>query len=283
MKKRKILLSVALATLFTLVPLSACGSQTPPKTDGEVSASDETTLSPENGFNSDTGGSDAVISPPESSEESSEDLTPTPKKEYDRYVRCTGNNVNLRSGAGTNYNAVGTAEKDTTYQVLGEYNGWYKTQYKNSVVYISSKYVKEFSLEKSENDEVEEVLAVGYKLIGTKYVFGATRLHDGKGNFLYGFKATKFDCSSFTQYAFYYGADVLLNTTTRTQVKQGTFVKRNDLARGDCIYFTNAERKHLTGVERIGHVAIYLGEGYILHTASDFARIEKISSARWEN
>ena len=47
------------------------------------------------------------------------------------------------------------------------------------------------------------------------------------------------------------------------------------------MFFTNASRKNNTGVERIGHVAMYLGDNYILHTASDYAKIEKISSTRW--
>ena len=123
----------------------------------------------------------------------------------------------------------------------------------------------------------------GYSLIGVPYVYGAVRVHDGYGNRLSSFNKNKFDCSSLTQYAFYYGAGVLLGTTTRTQVKQGSFVKRSNLQRGDCIYFTNDERRHLSGIERIGHVAIYLGEGYILHTASDFARIEKLTDKRWNN
>ena len=49
----------------------------------------------------------------------------------------------------------------------------------------------------------------------------------------------------------------------------------------DCIFFTNEERQYKTGVERIGHVAIYLGDDYILHTASDYARIEKMTAKRW--
>ena len=35
-----------------------------------------------------------------------------------------------------------------------------------------------------------------------------------------------------------------------------------------------------TGVERIGHVALYLGDNYILHTASDYAVIEQMSATR---
>ena len=287
MKKRKMLLTALLVSLFALTPLTACNASVP-QSEGDVSSSSDFIESGDNLS------SELFPEPPEGetpSPEQPEEPTPdipdqepaTPQKQYDRYIRCTGDSVNLRSGAGTGYSVLGTAEKGTTYQVLNEKNGWYKTQYKGVTAYLSASYAKEFSLEKSENAAVEEVLAVGYKLIGTKYVFGATRLHDGKGNLLYGFKATRFDCSSLTQYVFYYGAGVLLGTTTRAQVKQGSFVKRSNLQRGDCMYFTNDERRHLSGIERIGHVAIYLGEGYILHTASDFARIEKLTDKRWNN
>ena len=125
------------------------------------------------------------------------------------------------------------------------------------------------------------MLNKGYSLLGTPYVYGAVRLHDGKGNLLKGFTAQKFDCSSLVQYVFYHGAGKMLNTTTRTQVSQGQYVAPSDLQRGDCIYFTNAERYYKTGVERVGHVAVYLGNNYILHTASDYARIESISTQRW--
>ena len=64
------------------------------------------------------------------------------------------------------------------------------------------------------------------------------------------------------------------------QVKQGTPVGFDDLERGDLMFFTNSSRYHLTGTERVGHVAIYLGDNYILHTASDHAVIEPISPAR---
>ena len=40
-------------------------------------------------------------------------------------------------------------------------------------------------------------------------------------------------------------------------------------------------RKDKVGVERVGHVALYLGDNWILHTASDYAKIEQISAKRW--
>lgn len=205
----------------------------------------------------------------------------TPTLQTAEYIRCTGDGVNLRSGAGTDYAVIGSAEKDTVYAVLGKTGSWYKTYYRGKIAYLYASYASVFTLQKSENPEVEAVLDNGYQQIGVPYVYGAVRLHDGKGNLLGGFTAQKFDCSSLVQYIFYKGAGVLLNTTTRTQSVQGKSVPKSQLQRGDCIYFTNAEREDKTGVERIGHVAVYLGNDYILHTASDYARIEKISAKRW--
>lgn len=198
-----------------------------------------------------------------------------------QYIRCSADNVNIRSGAGTSYSVLGSAEKGTTYAVLGKSGNWYKTYYRGKIAYLHAEYATVFTIEKSDDETIEDVLSEGYKLIGVPYVYGAVRLHDGKGKMLGGFSAQKFDCSSLVQYVFYKGANELLQVTTRTQVVQGKPVKKSQLQRGDCLFFTNESREHLTGIERVGHVAIYLGDNYILHTASDYARIEKISAKRW--
>ena len=204
-----------------------------------------------------------------------------PTAQYTKYIRCTGDSVNLRSGAGTEFAVLGQAEKGETYAVVGQTGNWYKTYYRGKTAYFYASYAAVFSIKQSANEQVENVLNEGYKLLGVPYVYGAVRLHDGNGKLLGGFSAQRFDCSSLVQYVFYKGADKLLQVNTRTQVKQGKYVKPSELARGDCIFFTNEERKYNTGIERVGHVAIYLGDNYILHTASDHARIEKISAARW--
>lgn len=230
--------------------------------------------------NGSVGEDDGSTTPPVSKPEQPPTPPATPVQKKAEYIRCIGNNVNVRAGAGTNFSVLGQAEAGTMYAVIGKSGNWYKTYYKNQVAYLYAEYASVFTLQKTD-DETENVIEEGYKLIGTPYVYGAVRLHDGKGNLLKNFSAKKFDCSSLIQYIFYKGAGKLLDVTTRTQVKQGQYVKRADLQRGDCIYFTNAEREHKTGVERIGHVAIYLGDNYILHTASDYARIEKMSAKRW--
>ncbi len=275
MKKRTLLWIATFAAILTpLAALTACKKDTPPTlldSNSEISA-----ILPD---------ADAPHESEISSENMSEsvpELTPepTPIPTTEQYIRCTGDSVNLRSGAGTGYSVLGRAEKNTSYALLGKTGSWYKTYYRGKIAYISASYVSVFTLEKSD-DKTEDVLEQGYKLIGTPYVYGAVRLHDGKGNFLKGFTAQKFDCSSLVQYVFYQGAGKILDVNTRTQVKQGKYVSRSALQRGDCIYFTNEERQNKTGVERIGHVAIYLGNDYILHTASDYARIEKMTAKRW--
>ncbi|MDD6994883.1 MAG: C40 family peptidase [Candidatus Borkfalkiaceae bacterium] len=246
-----------------------------------------------------TGGNESLFPPGENvpSEETPEESAPSPPDESPAlpppeeeenaeeeeneqlYICCEGSGVNLRSGAGSGYTVVATAEKGTSYAVAEKTGGWYCVYYRGKKVYLSAIYAREVTLKKSDA-AVEAVLEEGYKLIGTPYVYGAVRLHDGNGNLLRGFTKNAFDCSSLTQYTFFTGAHVLLGTTTRIQVREGTYVKRSELRRGDCIYFTNASRYYNTGIERVGHVAIYLGEGYILHTSSDYARIEKLTAAR---
>lgn len=204
-----------------------------------------------------------------------------PKEKTTSYIKVISDGVNIRSGAGTDFSAVGTAEKSTMYTLIGEENGWYKTRYRNKTVYISKKYCVVTQMKSSEKESIEAVIAEGTNHLGTPYVYGAVRYHDGAGNRLKGFTTNAFDCSSLMQYMFFKGADKLLQVNTRTQVFQGTTVKKADLKRGDLMFFTNASRKNNTGVERIGHVAIYLGDNWILHTASDYAKIEQISSLRW--
>lgn len=210
--------------------------------------------------------------------------TPTvqpPKQTTVDYIVVTTDGVNIRTGAGSMYSSAGVAEKSTLYSLQGNENGWYKTRYKNKTVYISEKYCAIKKFDKSSNEKVEKVISEGVNHLGTAYVYGAVRYHDGKGNLLKNFTTAAFDCSSLMQYMFYKGANKLIDVTTRTQVVQGATVSKANLKRGDLMFFTNSSRKNLTGIERIGHVALYLGNNYILHTASDYAKIEQISSTRW--
>ena len=194
------------------------------------------------------------------------------------YVRATAD-VNVRAGNSTDYPVIGVLQKGDMVRYDGEDDGWYVTVYKDQVAYVSMKYSEKVEMQKA-SDVIEKVIDYGCEKLGMVYVYGAIRLHDGDGIINSNFDDTEFDCSSLMQYVYFYGADVILDVTTRTQSVQGVAVDREDVQRGDLMFFTNADRVDNTGIERIGHVAMYLGDGYILHTASDHAVIEKISEVR---
>ncbi len=192
--------------------------------------------------------------------------------------------VNVRSGAGVSYKSVGKLDKNDMLVYLGTKSGWYITAFKGKTAYVSanSMYTSLVSFEKSPSAIVENIIGVGYFQLGYPYVWGSERYHWGNGVLNKNFVEGRFDCSALVQYMFFVGADIILGLTTREQVKQGVSVAKSDIKRGDLLFFTNSSRYYNTGIERVGHVALYLGQNYILHTASDHAVIEPISSLRWD-
>ena len=262
MKKLKYLLAALAASFVTVLPLAVgCANDKDEKQEQQIVQNTPEIQAPQD---------EPQVEPEEQN-----------KAKTVSYFTVTTNGVNIRSGAGTGYSVRGQAEKLTLYSFSEKSGEWYKTGYRNKAGYISSKYCTLVNMPSSGNEIIEAVIEEGCKLLGTPYVYGAVRLHDGKGNFYKSFTTDEFDCSSLMQYIFYKGAGKLLDVNTRTQVYQGTTVTRAQLKRGDLMFFTNASRKNNKGVERIGHVALYLGDNYILHTASDYAKIEQSSSTRW--
>jgi cell wall-associated NlpC family hydrolase len=206
---------------------------------------------------------------------------PTPVQKT-TYIQILTDNLNVRKAASASSASLGQVDRGVSMAYLGKEGSFYKTYYKNTVAYVSAKAAYTATYETlSASEKIEKIVEEGTKLIGTPYVYGAVRYHDGNGNTNSSFTVAKFDCSSLTQYIFYKGASRLLQVTTRTQIYQGTHVEKSDLQRGDLIFFTNSSRYNNKGIERVGHVALYLGDNRILHTASDYCKIEEISATRW--
>lgn len=215
----------------------------------------------------------------EEQEEQSPEEQPAPTPKYDVMVMSNVNNLNVRSGKGSGYSALGSINAKDMLAYVSTEGGWYKVRYKRGYGYVSASYTQIKYMLMSDNQAVEDVLHIAKGLMGYPYVWGAQRYHWGNGILNHNFVQGQFDCSSLVQYVFYIGAGVVLDVNTRTQVYQGRTV--SELTRGDVMFFTNADRVGLSGLDRVGHVAIYLGDNYILHTASDYAVIEPISSLRW--
>ncbi len=107
----------------------------------------------------------------------------------------------------------------------------------------------------------DKIIATGEKFMGTPYRLGANYAKEGK-----------FDCSAFTQHVFKQNG-IDLPRSSRSQSKVGVDVPRNQLQKGDLLFFK------LRGKSQIGHVAIYAGNGKVLHTwGPGGVRYDKLST-----
>jgi peptidoglycan DL-endopeptidase CwlO len=135
-------------------------------------------------------------------------------------------------------------------------------------------------------ERVERTIAAGMNYLGTPYEYGSDR-----GNTL------TFDCSDFTRQVFKEGMGITLPSDSRqqgTHVKGKSTVVKNwqDLKRGDLMFFMSykgTKESSYSSVNKstavITHVAIYLGDGKMLHTYSKESggvKIDTIDNRHWE-
>lgn len=102
--------------------------------------------------------------------------------------------------------------------------------------------------------KADALIVKGMSFLGTPYVFGAK---EGQTD--------TFDGSSFLQYLFA-TQEVSLLRDVGLQSERGTEVSIDELREGDLVFFTTPKRENKEGTEQIGHVAVYMGNGLILHT-----------------
>jgi hypothetical protein len=103
----------------------------------------------------------------------------------------------------------------------------------------------------------DSIISLGRRFMGTPYVFGSPA----------GYTRT-FDCSTFTQYVYgRHGID--LPRLSRSQAKLGKYVRVKDLKEGDLLFFYWPGRFKSNRI--VGHVGIYAGNGYMIHSAPNTA------------
>ncbi len=101
----------------------------------------------------------------------------------------------------------------------------------------------------SETDR-KKLLADAKYFKGGKYVWGGTTPQG-------------FDCSGYVQYL-YKKHNVNLPRTAWAQSKKGQSVDKNNLEKGDLIFFLTDKKRGIP----VTHVGIYLGDGQFIHAAS---------------
>ena len=200
------------------------------------------------------------------------------------YGNVNYSKVNMRTGPGTSYKAIGKSSQGDLAYIIGMNKQWYKVIWGDEICYIRSDYltlkeapyenrasaksplffrrgastgtpVSVSALKKSNNyiagntsSKADKIVATAKKYIGVPYVWGG---ESPKG----------FDCSGYVQYVFKMHG-ISLNRTTETQYKHGSYVSKSNLKPGDLVFFQNTYRAG------ISHVGIYIGNGQFIHASS---------------
>jgi lipoprotein Spr len=106
------------------------------------------------------------------------------------------------------------------------------------------------------------IIATGNSFAGVPYRFGSKT-----GN------TSSFDCSSFTQYVYQVNG-ISIPRSSKQQSQAGTFVARDQLQPGDLVFFYSP----------IHHVAIYMGNGKLLHTfGKGSVTVTDLNSGWWDS
>lgn len=167
--------------------------------------------------------------------------------------------LNVRKNASTSAALLGCVPKGYVMKIRASVkkNGrlWYKITYEGKTGYVAAEYVKSISKDtynKYSDDQKgtstgSEVVAYARKFIGVPYVYGGSSLKTGV------------DCSGFTM-AVYAHFGISLPHYDGDQESYGTAVSYEDARPGDLIFYG-------------GHVAIYAGNGRIIHASSTFKQV----------
>lgn len=162
-------------------------------------------------------------------------------------------------------------KKDDVVYIKDYKEGWYNVITSADVegwvedkqVKVSLDNVNNVSRSGSNREIFNNVDTITSKYLGKAYVYG------GNG-------PNGFDCSGFTSYILktYYGdylksKGINLPRTASTQAAVGTPVSRQNLEKGDLVFFDTAGRIG----DSIDHVGIYIGNGQVAHASTSRRRI----------
>lgn len=109
-----------------------------------------------------------------------------------------------------------------------------------------------------ENDLRSEIVTYALQFVGNRYKYGGTNPNTGV------------DCSGFTSYVMRHAAEVELPHSSGGQSRMGRVVSSSEMRPGDIICYGSGKR--------INHVALYIGNGQIVHASTERTGI-KVS--RW--
>lgn len=193
------------------------------------------------------------------------------EEEKEQIVTVNVNNLRVRQAASTEAEVITKVSSGEEFLVVEILDGWYKIQIDNTEGYVCADYVTlsehlktaESMTELKHGEGVSDVrvdlVENALQYVGNKYVWGGTSLTNGV------------DCSGFTMQIYkQYG--ISLPHSSKAQPAYGTKISASDAQPGDLFFYGE------NGT--ISHVAIYIGNGQIVHASNSKSGI-KISNANY--
>lgn len=182
------------------------------------------------------------------------------KKAISTYATVTCDQLKVRQEPNTNCSVLSRVAKGENLEVVEVLDGWVKININNNIGYVSAEFVKvhdslpqgltikELSYGGDVSDKVIELIEYAKQFLGNPYVYGGTSLTNGT------------DCSGFTMRIFgHFGYS--LNRSSGAQSYNGTPVSLSEIKPGDLLFYSYGSS--------IGHVAIYIGNGQIIHASTE--------------
>lgn len=166
-----------------------------------------------------------------------------------------GNDVRLRSGAGTNYSILGMYNNGTPLTITGTSGDWTAVTINGVKGYVNSAYVTTTKSHGGSGGSSqpstsigETIVATAKKYMGAPYVYG-------------GMSPSGFDCSGFVNYVYKLCGYSMSRVASSIYNNNGTYVEKANLQLGDLVFFASNSSS-------IGHVGIYIGNGQFIHSSS---------------
>ena len=181
--------------------------------------------------------------------------------------------LNVRAEKSTEAEVLSQVGNSEAFTVNSVADGWVEISVDDSVGYISQDYVtlaqalptaktiEQVKYGDGVSDVRASVVSYALQFVGNRYVWGGTSLENG------------IDCSGFTMRILgKYG--ISLPHSSRAQPSYGTKISASDAKPGDLFFYGSGRS--------ISHVAIYIGNGQIVHASNKRDGI-KVSNAYYRN